>query len=61
MSIGDFLDKAKDFAGDNAEQAADLLDKAGDLIKDKAPDNIDGHVDTAVEKAKDFLADQDKA
>lgn len=58
MSIGDFVEKAKDFAGEHAEQAGDLLDKAADAIKDRTPDAVDDKVDSAVEAAKDFLDKQ---
>ncbi|HMO11642.1 MAG TPA: antitoxin [Actinotalea sp.] len=55
MSIGDFVEKAKDFAADHADQAGGLLDKAADLVKDKTPDAVDEKIDSAVDAAKGFL------
>lgn len=58
MSIGDFVEKAKEFAGDNPEQAAELLDKAAEIIKERTPDSVDDKIDEGVAKAKDFLDKQ---
>ncbi|PWD51385.1 antitoxin [Serinibacter arcticus] len=53
MALDDIISKAKDALGGGKADGA--IDKAAEFIKDKTPDNIDGHVDTAAEKAKDFL------
>ncbi|WP_125777829.1 hypothetical protein [Antribacter gilvus] len=59
--LGDMFDKAKDFVtdADNVEKAKGYLtdenvDGAAEKLKEFAPDNVDGFVDTAADKAKEF-------
>lgn len=56
--MGDFLNKAKDFIADNPDKAEDAVEKAGDLVDEKTDSKYSDQVDTAQEKAKDFLGDQ---
>lgn len=53
MALDDIISKAKDALGGG--KADDAIVKAADFVKEKTPDNIDGHVDTAADAAKDFL------
>ena len=55
MCIGDFVDKAKDLAEEHGDQVGDMLDKAADVIKEHTPDSIDDKIDSAVDKAQEFL------
>lgn len=55
MGFDDALNKAKDLAGKNPEQAENLLDTAGEQIKARTPDNIDGHVDSGLKATRDAL------
>lgn len=58
--MGDFLDKAKDFAGQHDEQVDGAVDKAGDQVDQKTGGKYEQHVDTAQDKAGDFLGGDDK-
>ena len=64
MGFDDALNKAKDFAGDNPDKAEQVLDTAGDKIKERTPDNVDGKVDSGMDAARDQLGlggdDKDK-
>ena len=53
MGFDDALNKAKDLASENPEQAEQMLDAAGEQIKERTPDNVDGHVDSGVDAARD--------
>jgi len=55
MGFDDALNKAKDYANDNPDKVEQGLDGASDQIKDRAPDNIDSHVDTGADAARDHL------
>ncbi len=57
--MGDFLNKAKDFIADNPDKVEQAVDKAGDLVDDKTEGKYADQVDTAQEKAKDFLGGLD--
>lgn len=57
MGLDDIVNKAKDALGGG--KAGSSIDKGVDAIQAKTPDNIDGHVETAGEKAKDFLDKQE--
>lgn len=59
MGIGDFvnkdlLDKAVDAIHDNEEKVDQAIDKAAAFVESKTPDNVDGMVRQAADKAKDF-------
>ncbi|HEX7352400.1 antitoxin [Brachybacterium sp.] len=56
MGFDDALNKAKDFANDNPDKVEQGLDGASDQIKDRTPDNIDSHVDTGADAARDHFA-----
>jgi len=54
--MGDsMMDKAKDLISGNKDKVEEGIDKATDSIKDKTPDQGDGAVDAAAEKAKDAV------
>ncbi|ASK65230.1 hypothetical protein CFK39_04610 [Brachybacterium avium] len=53
MGFDDALNKAKSLASENPEQAEQMLDAAGEQIKDRTPDNVDGQVDKGVDAARD--------
>lgn len=55
MGLGDFVDKAKDVVGDNADKADELIDKAGDMVDEKTDGKFEGQVDKGQEMAKDFV------
>jgi ElaB/YqjD/DUF883 family membrane-anchored ribosome-binding protein len=50
-----FLDKAKDALQGKSDEAAKVLDKAGDLIDDKTKGKHTDKIDKAVDKAKDAV------
>ncbi|MCB0976240.1 MAG: antitoxin [Acidimicrobiales bacterium] len=54
-----FLDKAKDLVGDNADKASDAIDKVADIVDDKTGNKHTEQIDTAAEKAKDFVENLD--
>src|SRR5699024_4082733 len=53
MGFDDALNKAKDLASENPEKAEQMLDGAGEQIKERTPDSVDGHVDSGVDAARD--------
>lgn len=53
MGFDDALNKAKGFADDNPDKVSQGLDSASDQVKERTPDNIDGHVDTGTDAARD--------
>jgi hypothetical protein len=55
MGFDDALNKAKDFAGDNSDKVNQGIDGAADQVKERTPDNIDQHVDTGADAARDKL------
>ncbi|MDV3295660.1 MAG: antitoxin [Brachybacterium paraconglomeratum] len=55
MGFDDALNKAKDFAGENSDQVNQGIDGAADQVKERTPDNIDEHVDTGSDAARDQL------
>ena len=62
MGIGDFADKAKDLASDNADKVKDGIDKGADFVDEKTGGKFSGQVDTGAETAKgavDGLADDE--
>ncbi|MFB9955298.1 antitoxin [Cellulomonas denverensis] len=58
MGIGDYVDKAKQALAGREDQVAGALDKAADAVKSRTGDSTDRKIDSAVDKAKDFLAKQ---
>ena len=63
MGFDDALNKAKGFANDNPDKVEQGLSGASDKVKERTPDNIDGHVDTGTDAARDRLGlggDKDK-
>lgn len=57
MGLDDLIGKAKDALG-GSDGVNEKIDAVAEAVKDKTPDNIDGHVDTAANAAKNFLADK---
>jgi hypothetical protein len=55
MGFDDALNKAKDYAGENPDKVEQGLDGASEQIKDRAPDSVDGHVDTGADAARGHL------
>lgn len=55
MSI---LDKVKELLGKNADGAESALGKARDIVNDKTGGKYTDQVDTAQEKAKEFIEGQ---
>ena len=53
MGFDDALNKAKGFASKNSDQTEQALDTASEKIKERTPDNVDGHVDSGVDAARD--------
>lgn len=58
MGIGDYVDKAKQALAGREDQVAGALDKAADAVKSRTGESTDRKIDSAVDKAKDFLAKQ---
>lgn len=55
MGFDDALNKAKDLASENPEQADQVLDAAGDQIKERTPDSVDDQVDSGLDAARDQI------
>jgi hypothetical protein len=49
------MDTIKGWFGGNKEQVKQGIDKGGDAIKDKAPDQYDGQVQSGAQAAKDAV------
>ena len=60
MGLGDLVGKAKDALEQHGDKVSDGLETAGDFVKSKTPDTVDGHVDKAVDSAQDYIAKQQK-
>ena len=58
MGIGDYVDKAKHALAGREEQVAGALDKAAEAVKSRTSPGTDRKIDSAVDKAKDFLSKQ---
>ena len=58
MGIGDFANKAKEFAGQHDEQVDQGLDRAGDAAKDRFAGH-DSQVDSAVDRAQQYTGQGD--
>ena len=55
MGFGDFVDKAKDMAGEHEDKVKDGIDKAADVVDDKTGEKFSGQVDQGADAAKDFV------
>ena len=55
MGIGDFADKAKDLAADNADKVKGGIDSAADMADEKTGGKHSDHVDTGADAAKDAV------
>ena len=55
MGIGDFVDKAKDIAGDHKDKVKEGIDKAEEVIDEKTGGKYDEHTDKGAEAAKDYV------
>lgn len=53
MGFDDALNKAKDLASENPEKAEQMLDAAGEQVKERTPDNVDDQVDSGMDAARD--------
>lgn len=54
MGLDDIVNKAKDALG-GASVSDEAIDSAADAVKGVAPDQADGAIDTAADKAKEIL------
>jgi hypothetical protein len=54
------LDKLKGMLSGHKDQASSAIDKAGDVVDDKTGGKYASQVDTAQEKAKDMLGDDEQ-
>jgi len=55
MGIGDFVDKAKDMAADNADKVKDGIEQAGDIADEKTGGKYSDKIDQGQEAAKDYV------
>ena len=53
------FDKMKDLAADNADKLDGVVDKVADVVDEKTDGKHGDKIDSAAEKAKDFLQDLD--
>ena len=60
MGIGDFVDKAKDLAGQHPDQVDQGIDKAGDAVDQRTGGQHAEQVDKAQDAARDRLAGGDQ-
>lgn len=60
MTIVSVMDKIKSMLKGHEDQAAAGIDKAGDVVDDKTGGKYSDQVDTAQDKAKDQLGQDDK-
>ncbi|MFE3825767.1 antitoxin [Streptomyces sp. NPDC059092] len=54
-ALKDLKDKATDLASEHGEVIGNGLEKVADVIDDKTDGKYSDHLDTGVDKAKDFL------
>ncbi len=52
------FDKIKGALGGHKDEVSEGVDKVAEVAKEKAPDQADGAVDAAAEKAKDVIEGQ---
>ncbi len=55
MGIDGLFDKAKEELSEHKDVVDGAIDKAEAFAKEKAPDQADGVIDSAAQKAKDAL------
>jgi hypothetical protein len=60
MGIGDFVDKAKDLAGQHPDQVDQGIEKAGDAVDARTGGTHASQVDKAQEAVKDRLGGADQ-
>ncbi len=60
MGIGDFANRAKDFADQHDEQVDQGLERGGDMAKERFAGH-DGQVDSVVDRAQQYTGDGDTA
>lgn len=60
MGIGDFVDKAKDLAGQHPDKVDQGIDKAGDAVDQRTGGQHAGQVDKAQDAVRDRLAGGDQ-
>jgi hypothetical protein len=58
MGIGDFANKAKEFADQHDEQVDQGLDRGGDMAKERFAGH-DGQVDSVVDRAQQYTGGAD--
>ncbi|MFJ9696018.1 antitoxin [Kitasatospora sp. NPDC101183] len=58
-NLKNLADKATDLAREHSDAIGTGLEKVGDVIDDKTDGKFSNHIDTGVEKAKDFLHNLD--
>jgi hypothetical protein len=59
--MGDFMDKAKDFADDHDKQVDQGLEKAGEQVDKRTDDKYDAQIDKGVDQAQQRTGDGDQA
>ena len=59
MGIGDFVDKAKDLAGQHPDQVDQGIEKAGDVVDERTGDKHVSQVDKAQEAVRERLGGTD--
>lgn len=60
MGIGDFVDKAKDLAGQHPDKVDQGIDKAGDAVDQRTGGQHAAQVDKAQDAARDRLGAPDQ-
>jgi uncharacterized protein YjbJ (UPF0337 family) len=55
VGVEDMIGKAKEMLGEHSEQVDEAIDKAAEAVEGKTPDNVDGMVEQAAQKAKDAI------
>lgn len=55
MGIGDFVEKAKDLAADNADKVKDGIEQAGDIADEKTGAEYSDKIDQGEEAAKGYV------
>ncbi len=60
MGIGDFVEKAKDLAGQHPDQVDQGIDKAGDAVDQRTGGQHAAQVDKAQDAVRDRLAGGDR-
>lgn len=58
MGLGDFANRARDFADQHDEQVDQGLDRAGDAAKGRFAGH-EGQIDSAVDRAQQYTGDGD--